>query len=92
VDAGWNHWLPTALQDILAALDASETRRRKAFEALDKATQDAVMKAGADAERRGWKISEEKNDFYKKALAEKGIAELVVLQKTSRQTHVHAGA
>lgn len=34
MDAGWNHWLPTALQDILAALDASETRRRKAFEAL----------------------------------------------------------
>ncbi len=46
---------------------------RKAFEALDKATQDAVMKAGADAEKRGWKISEEKNDFYKKALAEKGM-------------------
>jgi TRAP-type C4-dicarboxylate transport system substrate-binding protein len=46
---------------------------RKAFEALDKATQDAVMKAGADAEKRGWKISEEKNDFYKKALTEKGM-------------------
>ena len=46
---------------------------RKAFEALDKPTQDAVMKAGADAEKRGWKISEEKNDFYKKALAEKGM-------------------
>jgi len=46
---------------------------RKAFEALDKVTQDAVMKAGADAEKRGWKISEEKNDFYKKALAEKGM-------------------
>jgi len=26
------------------------------------------------------------------ALAEKGIAELVQLQKQSRQTHVHAGA
>lgn len=46
---------------------------RKAFEALDKATQDAVLKAGADAEKRGWKISEEKNDFYNKALAEKGM-------------------
>ncbi|MGI9186335.1 MAG: SEC-C metal-binding domain-containing protein [Gaiellales bacterium] len=34
MDAGWNHWLPTALQDILGALDASETRRRRAFEAL----------------------------------------------------------
>jgi TRAP-type C4-dicarboxylate transport system substrate-binding protein len=46
---------------------------KKAFEALDKATQDAVMKAAADAEARGWKISEEKNDWYKKALAEKGM-------------------
>lgn len=34
MDAGWNHWLPTVLQDILAALDASETRRRRAFDAL----------------------------------------------------------
>jgi ribonuclease PH len=25
------------------------------------------------------------------ALAEKGIAELVLLQKASRQTHIHAG-
>jgi TRAP-type C4-dicarboxylate transport system substrate-binding protein len=46
---------------------------RKAFDALDKPTQDAVMKAAAAAETRGWKISEEKNDFYKKALAEKGM-------------------
>ena len=46
---------------------------RKAFEALDKATQDAVLKAGRDAEERGWKISAEKNDWYKKALAEKGM-------------------
>ena len=46
---------------------------RKAFEALDKATQDAVLKAGRDAEERGWKVSVEKNDWYKKALAEKGM-------------------
>ncbi|MEI7445811.1 MAG: TRAP transporter substrate-binding protein [Burkholderiales bacterium] len=46
---------------------------RKAFDALDKSTQDAVMKAGAAAETRGWKVSEEKNDWYKKALAEKGM-------------------
>ena len=26
-----------------------------------------------DAEARGWKVSEEKNDWYKKALAEKGM-------------------
>jgi TRAP-type C4-dicarboxylate transport system substrate-binding protein len=46
---------------------------RKAFEALDKATQDAVVKAARDAEERGWKVSAEKNDWYKKALAEKGM-------------------
>jgi TRAP-type transport system periplasmic protein len=45
----------------------------KAFNALDAATQAAVTKAAADAEVRGWKVSEEKNDFYKKALAEKGM-------------------
>jgi len=32
-----------------------------------------LTKAAADAEVRGWKLSEEKNDFYKKALAEKGM-------------------
>jgi TRAP-type C4-dicarboxylate transport system substrate-binding protein len=46
---------------------------KKAFDALDAVTQTAVVKAAADAEVRGWKISEEKNEFYKKALAEKGM-------------------
>jgi len=45
----------------------------KAFNALDAATQSAVTKAAADAEARGWKISQEKNDWYKKALTEKGM-------------------
>jgi TRAP-type transport system periplasmic protein len=44
-----------------------------AFNALDPATQAAVSKAAADAEARGWKISQEKNDWYKKALTEKGM-------------------
>jgi TRAP-type C4-dicarboxylate transport system substrate-binding protein len=44
-----------------------------AFNALDPATQAAVTKAAADAEARGWKISQEKNDWYKKALTEKGM-------------------
>ncbi|HRI17930.1 MAG TPA: TRAP transporter substrate-binding protein [Burkholderiaceae bacterium] len=44
-----------------------------AFGALDPATQQAVLKAAADAEARGWKLSQEKNDWYKKALAEKGM-------------------
>lgn len=46
---------------------------KKAFDALDAATRSAVLKAAAEAETRGWKVSEEKNDWYKKALAEKGM-------------------
>ena len=46
---------------------------KKAFDALDAPTQAALTKAAADAEVRGWKLSEEKNDWYKKALAEKGM-------------------
>jgi len=34
---------------------------KRAFDALDKATQDAVMKAGAEAEARGWAASEKVN-------------------------------
>jgi TRAP-type C4-dicarboxylate transport system substrate-binding protein len=34
---------------------------KKAFEALDKPTQDAVLKAAADAETRGWDLSKKTN-------------------------------
>ncbi|TNF63049.1 MAG: C4-dicarboxylate ABC transporter substrate-binding protein [Burkholderiales bacterium] len=34
---------------------------RRAFDALDKASQDAVLKAGAEAEARGWAASEKVN-------------------------------
>jgi TRAP-type C4-dicarboxylate transport system substrate-binding protein len=44
-----------------------------AFNALDKATQDAVLKAAADAETRGWKLSEEKNGWYVDQLKAKGM-------------------
>ncbi len=46
---------------------------KKAFDSLDAATRTAVLKAAADAELRGWKTSEEKNEWYKKALTEKGM-------------------
>jgi len=46
---------------------------KKAFDALDPATQAAVTKAAAAAEARGWKLSQEKNEWYSKALAEKGM-------------------
>jgi TRAP-type transport system periplasmic protein len=47
---------------------------QKAFDALDKPTQAAVLKAAADAEARGWKISEEKNGWYLAQLKDKGMA------------------
>jgi TRAP-type C4-dicarboxylate transport system substrate-binding protein len=44
-----------------------------AFDALDKPAQDAVMKAAAEAETRGWKLSEEKNQWYVDQLKAKGM-------------------
>jgi TRAP-type C4-dicarboxylate transport system substrate-binding protein len=46
---------------------------KKAFDALDKPTQEALLKASADAEARGWKLSEEKNQWYLDALAKNGM-------------------
>lgn len=46
---------------------------RSAFNALDKPTQAAVLKAAADAETRGWKLSEEKAGWYVDQLRQKGM-------------------
>ena len=46
---------------------------KKAFDALDPATQAALSRVAATAETRGWRVSEEKNEWYKKALTEKGM-------------------
>jgi len=46
----------------------------KAFEALDKPTQQALVKAAADAEARGWKLSEEKNGWYVEQLKKNGMS------------------
>ena len=46
---------------------------RKAFDALDKPTQDAVLQAAAAAEARGWRISEEKNREYMRELLDRGM-------------------
>jgi TRAP-type C4-dicarboxylate transport system substrate-binding protein len=46
---------------------------KAAFNALDKATQDAILKASADAEDRGRRISEEKTGWFLKELAAKGM-------------------
>jgi TRAP-type C4-dicarboxylate transport system substrate-binding protein len=47
---------------------------RKAFEALDKPTQEAVLKAAAAAEARGWAASEKLDGEYIRELAAKGMA------------------
>ena len=56
-------WLPKNAVIVNAA----------AFNALDKPTQDALLKAAADAETRGWKLSEEKNGWYVDQLKAKGM-------------------
>jgi TRAP-type transport system periplasmic protein len=45
----------------------------KAFEALDKATQAAVLKVGAAAGERGWRVSDQKDDEYLKELGARGM-------------------
>jgi len=46
---------------------------QKAFDALDKATQDAVLQQAAAAQSRGWAMSEQKDAEYLKELAAKGM-------------------
>jgi TRAP-type transport system periplasmic protein len=46
---------------------------KKAFDALDKATQDAVLKTVAEAEARGWKTAEEKTGWYLDQLTKNGM-------------------
>jgi len=46
---------------------------KKAFDALDKATQDAVMKAAADAETRGWAESRKVNEVTLSQLKANGM-------------------
>jgi TRAP-type C4-dicarboxylate transport system substrate-binding protein len=46
---------------------------QKAFEALDKPVQNALVKAAAAAEQRGWRLSEEKDGEYIRQLAAKGM-------------------
>jgi TRAP-type transport system periplasmic protein len=58
-----NAWLP---KNVIVV-------NQKAFDALDKATQDAVVKAGAEAEARGWATSQQKDDEFLKELVAKGM-------------------
>jgi len=56
---------------------------QKAFDALDKPAQAALVKAAADAETRGWKLSEEKNGWYIDQLKGKGMT---ILQPSEQLT------
>lgn len=46
---------------------------KAAFEGLDKPTQTALLKAGADAEARGWALSKQKNTEYLELLKKNGM-------------------
>jgi TRAP-type transport system periplasmic protein len=58
-----NAWLPRNATVVNA----------KAFDALDKPQQEAVLKAAAAAEQRGWQTSEQKDREYLQELAAKGM-------------------
>jgi TRAP-type transport system periplasmic protein len=47
---------------------------KRAFDALDKATQEGLLKAGAEAEKRGWEVSKKKNLEYLDLLKKNGMA------------------
>jgi TRAP-type transport system periplasmic protein len=59
-----NAWLPRNATVV----------NKKAFDALDKATQDAVVAAGKAAEGRGWAASSSKDATYIKDLAKNGMS------------------
>ena len=46
---------------------------KKAFDALDKATQDGLLKAATEAEKRGWTASERKTGEYLDLLKKNGM-------------------
>lgn len=45
----------------------------KAFDALDADSKAGVLKAAHQAEERGWKVAQEKNEEYKRLLSERGM-------------------
>ncbi|MCR4520178.1 MULTISPECIES: TRAP transporter substrate-binding protein [Bosea] len=64
----------THFYDTQAWIPKDATFVNKAtFNALDKATQDALLKAAATAEERGWKMWQEKAGWYLDQLKAKGM-------------------
>jgi TRAP-type C4-dicarboxylate transport system substrate-binding protein len=46
---------------------------KAAFDALDKPTQEAILKAAGAAEQRGWQLAQEKTKWYTEQLSSKGM-------------------
>ncbi len=59
-----NLWLPKNIVFV----------NRRAFDALDEATQEALLEAAARAEERGWQMSREDNEESLQALRDNGIS------------------
>jgi TRAP-type C4-dicarboxylate transport system substrate-binding protein len=64
---------------------------KKAFEALDKPTQEVVLKAAAAAEQRGWQLSEQKDQEYTKELAAKGMKVQTANEGLKRELKIIGG-
>jgi TRAP-type transport system periplasmic protein len=64
---------------------------QKAFESLDKPIQDAVLKTAAEAGKRGWQISEQKDAEYMKELAAKGMTVDTTSEGLKRELKVIGG-
>jgi len=64
---------------------------KKAFDALDKPTQEAVLKAAAAAESRGWQLSEQKDQEYTKELAAKGMKVQAASDNLKRELKIIGG-
>ena len=76
-----NAWLP---RNAVVA-------NQKAFDALDKTTQEAVLKVAGDAGKRGWQLSEQKDGEYMKELSTKGMTVDTTSEGLKRELKVIGG-
>ena len=76
-----NAWLP---RNAVVA-------NQKAFDALDKPTQEAVLKVASDAGKRGWQLSEQKDGEYMKELSTKGMTVDTTSEGLKRELKVIGG-
>jgi TRAP-type C4-dicarboxylate transport system substrate-binding protein len=64
---------------------------QKAFDALDKPTQEALLKASAAAEQRGWQLSQQKDQEYVKELGAKGMKVSTTNDNLKRELKIIGG-